>query len=311
MPIVLDVLLPVFGLLLFGWGATFLPAFDRQAQRGLAVFVFWFALPVALFRTTLGTDAAATLEWRFLAAYYGGLFLVFAGALVIARRGQGRTTAESAILAFGATYSNMVMLGIPLIITAFGQAGSVAIFLLVAFHSILVFPTVTVLIELGRGDGARLRDLPWNTAKGLITNPILMSLALGLLAGHLGLTLPEAVDRVAEQLGRAAVPCALFALGASLRHYRIVGGLRVAALPIVGKALVMPALIYLLAFHVFRLGAPWAAVAVVVAALPTGVNPYLFAERYDTLVGPIATSILVTTLISVATVSALLILLHG
>jgi hypothetical protein len=51
LPVVLDVILPIFGLLAFGYGATFTRVFGEAAATALASFVFYFAIPVMLFRS--------------------------------------------------------------------------------------------------------------------------------------------------------------------------------------------------------------------------------------------------------------------
>src|SRR5262249_26452792 len=162
-----------------------------------------FALPVTLFRTMATTQLPSLSAAGFLAAYYlaTGVLLTI-GLLVIGRGPLERRT----ILGFGAAYSNTVLLGVPLIVTALGQDSSVPLFLLIAFHSPIFFTLVTVLIEIGRGGGAGLSRVPLNLVKGLGTNVILMAVVGGLVFHELGLTIPGPLDRVGELLGRAAFP---------------------------------------------------------------------------------------------------------
>jgi predicted permease len=83
-----------------------------------------------------------------------------------------------------------------------------------------------------------------------------------------------------------------------------------AALTLVAlKTIIHPLIVYALAVWVFDIDALWAGVAVVLAGMPTGVNIYLYAQRYDVAVPEVATAILVGTATSVVTVGALIALL--
>jgi malonate transporter len=64
--------------------------------------------------------------------------------------------------------------------------------------------------------------------------------------------------------------------------------------------------IYTLGAWVFELGPVPLAVAVTMAALPTGINAYLFAARYDSAVPEATSTILATTLVSTVTMAVLL-----
>ena len=116
-------------------------------------------------------------------------------------------------------------------------------------------------------------------------------------------------DTIAETLGQAALPCATFDMGASLAQYRIAGSLAESGVLIGLKIVIHPLLVWLLATQVFDVAPLWVSVAVVMAALPTGVNAYLFAERYGTGIAQAATAVLVSTGITIGTLSLLLLVL--
>ncbi|MEM7026380.1 MAG: AEC family transporter, partial [Pseudomonadota bacterium] len=118
--------------------------------------------------------------------------------------------------------------------------------------------------------------------------------------------LPELARSWANLLAGAAVPCALFSVGASLRGYRVAGALRPALLMTVLKLVVHPLVVWLLATQVFDLPPLWVKVVVLMSALPVGVNAYLFAVRYEAGQQENAAAILVSNVVSVATLSAVL-----
>ena len=309
MALILDIILPVFGLVILGFVAAKAKWFDEGAIRGLSLFVFNFAIPVMLFRTLARVEMPEAIEWGFLLSYYIGALTVFALGMASAGILYRRPLEAQGAAGLTAGYSNTVLLGIPLILTTFGDDAALPLFLLVAFHSLLLFPIGTAVIEAGRGRGAGLRNLPLVTAKGMAKNPIMVGLVLGLAFNLLDLGIPGPVDTIAETLGQAALPCATFAMGASLAQYRIAGSLGESGILIGLKILIHPLLVWLLATMVFDVAPLWASVAIVMAALPTGVNAYLFAERYGTGIAQAATAVLVSTGITIGTLSLLLALL--
>jgi malonate transporter len=227
---------------------------------------------------------------------------MFVPALALARGGLDRRT----ILGFGSAYSNTVLLGIPLVVAALGPAASVPLFLLISFHSSIFFTLVTALIELGRGAGQSLARLPLRLVKALATNVILLSV-LGGIAGNLaGLELPSALDQFADYLGRAAFPAALFAMGAALRRYRVGGAMGPALFMVAAKLVLHPLVVALLVLVLVDVPALHAQVGILCAALPVGINVYLFAVRYQVGEAESATAILLSNIFSVVTIAIVL-----
>lgn len=306
MEILLDIIVPVFGIVALGWGSARVGWFPDWATRGLSHFVFNFAIPAMLFRTLASQELPDPIEWGHLLSYYGGAYaswlLGLLGGLYIFHR----DFATAAVGGMGGAFSNTVLLGIPLVLTTYGDAATLPLFLVIAFHSTLLVTTATILCEAGRGKGRGMRELPVNVARGLVTNPIVMGLLAGIIWNLAGWPLPKALDQLTETLGRAALPCAVFSMGASLAAYRIAGALVEAGFGVLLKLFVHPALVFVLATYVFRLDPLWRDVAVILAALPVGVNVYLFGQRYEAGAGTAATAMLLSTPLSVLSLAALL-----
>jgi predicted permease len=296
---------------LIGWLAARRGALDEAAVRGLSLFAFSFAIPVMLLRTLAQTELPPQPEWGFVLAYFSGAFAVFALGALVARVVFGRRGAVPAIFGISASFSNTTILGIPIVLRAFGDVAAVPLSLILGFHSALLFTLTTLAAEVGAGAGAPLRQVLRNVGSGLVGNPILWAIFGGLALNFLGLELPAVLDQLAATLGSAALPTALFALGANLSRFRLTRTLREALLLTMLKTLLQPALIWLLGTYLFGLGPVSLAVAVTMAALPTGINAYLFAARYEAAVPEATSTILVSTLVSVPVLALLLTLLQG
>jgi len=309
MGVLIDIIVPVFAVVGVGFTAAHKRWLSEAGVDGLGAFVFNFAIPAMLFKAMATRDMPETIEWSLLIAYFGAAYLSWFVGIAMFRNVFRRDWATASVLGLGGAFSNAVMLGLPLVHLAFGEAGLLPAFLIISFHTWQLFFVVTVLVETARGRKGRLTALVGDVIKGLVSNPIIVAVLAGILWNALDLGLAGPVERFLDLLGRAGIPCALFCLGASLARYELKGALPQASVIGVLKLGLHPLLVYLIGAHLFGLDGLWLSVAVLMAATPVGINVYLFGIRYDTGTAPAATSILLTTLVSVATLSGVLWLL--
>lgn len=308
MNIVTATVLPVFGIVLLGYVAGKAGWIKQSAIEGLSTFVFTFAIPVMLFRSIAEADLPDQIPWDYFLAYYGSTITLFVVALAIGRVLR-LTGVESSIFAMAGAYSNVVLLGIPLSIASLGQGAAVPLYIIVSTHAAVMFLLTTLCAETGRGRIEDLARLPLQTISVLLRNMIVVGLLLGLAVNLSGLALPQTIDRMAAYLGGAALPCAVFSMGASISQYRISGDVLKIAVAIGVKNAVHPLLVWAACTYVFALPATWTAVAVLLAACPSGINTYLFANRYRAIVSSTATIVVLSTLISIPVLSLVLVLL--
>ena len=199
---------------------------------------------------------------------------------VLDASGSMRPWTGRTISGFSCSFGNAVLLALPLALLTLGNAGMVPFLILIAVHGLGYFTVTTALLEYGRRQDRPLNRLPSGIARGLATNPIILGLVVGVAMNRLGLSLPGPLDRTFEHMQGAVTPCALFSLGASLTRCRIAGGLAEPLFAIAVKNMLMPILVWVLAVRVFGLPPTWSQAAILLAAMPTGVNVYLFAVRY-------------------------------
>jgi malonate transporter len=291
----LTINIPIFLLLALGYAAALFRLLDKRASEGLSEFVFSIATPALVLRTMTTASLPPTQPWGYWAAYFIGVAVVWAIAMLLAQRWHERTYAESVVAGFSAGQANTVLVGIPVILKAFGDAGAAPLFLLIAVHLPVTMTSATLLYEGRKG-------VHWSEiARRLALHPILLALFAGVLLRSFDVTPSGPAKAVLDAVGNAASPCALIAMGLALQQYGMRSSLR-ETLPIVGlKLIVHPAIVYVLAFHVFDMPRVWAGVATLFAAMPTGVNAFLFAARYR-VAEPLASSaIAVSTALALGT----------
>lgn len=291
------VVLPVFGLIALGYLARWTKLLRETTGEGLSDFVFVLAVPCLLFRTLATADVPQTQPWGYWIAYFTGLAIVWALAMLIASRVFARKGPELVVSGFAAAQSNTVFVGVPMILKAYGDAGAVPLGLLLAIH-LPVTMTVATLLAEGRAAS------PAMMIRRLFTHPIIIGIILGMLARPVVGQLPAPFWTLIDLIAAAAVPCALISLGISMRRYGLESGLGLPVALSAPKLGLHPLIVYVLATKVFDMPPHWSGVAVLFAACPCGINAYLFAERYRQGVADASSAITLSTLISLFTTAA-------
>ena len=304
LPVVVDVIVPVFGVVALGYVVGVFRWMDSGAVRGLSLYVFNIAIPLLLFKAMSTVTLPEQMPWGYVLGFFACALGCFLVVFWLMRATSGGSAGEVGIFAFGSSYGNFIPLGIPLVLTAFGEAATVPLFLLVAFQAPVFFAPMIVIQESAKHRNRR-GPIGRPVLKSIFANQYLLGIGLGAAANLSGLSLPDPVSAIIGMIGQSAVPCALFALGSALSFYAIESVLSRALVVVAVKNLLLPLLVWRVSGW---LGLPpiWQAVMVVMAALPVGINTYLFAERYECGQALAGTAVVLSTAVSVVTLSIIL-----
>ena len=294
---------PVFALIGMGAGAVRLRWIDAAALKGMNDFVFYLAMPCLLFRSMVSAPPLRLLDVA--GSFIVGAVVLFALAAVLSRAVFRARLATAGVFALNAVFGNTVMLGVPIVDSAFGAEGVAYLLAVVAFHSALLLPLATVLIEADAAQGRGAWAVARATVPGLVRNPVVVVILAALAWRATGLGLAGPVERLMLLLGAAGPPLALFCLGASLPRPEGWKGLGEIALACLLKLMVMPALVAGLAWLAGVRGTAFA-VVVLAAAMPTGANAFMLARRFGTMMEASATTVVVSTGLSLVSLTILL-----
>ena len=305
---VFNILAPVLALGLIGYFATRFGFFLSTHRDGLSKYVFDFAVPMLLFSAIVELEPPEASTADLFITYYVPLVAIFTLGMIASWLVLQRSVIEAMVIGLGSCFSNTVLLGIPLIPRALGADALFPLFLLISVHGITVFTAVTVIIEIARGRDAGLANLPKQVANGLIGNPLIVGLGLGFLWKLTDLGIHPVAADVFHLVATSVTPAALFVLGSSLASYSISGSLAPAVLVTTLKNAIHPLAVFILG-SLLGLEALWLSVATMLAAMPAGMNMYLFASRYHVSPPTATTSILISTISSIVTISIVIALL--
>jgi predicted permease len=291
------IVLPVFGLIGIGYVARQTGFISERAGEGLSEFVFTLSLPCLIFRTLVRAEIPDVQPWGYWISYFVGVAVVWVLATEIGKRFFGIKGVSSVVAGFSAGQANTVFVGIPMILKAYGDEGAVPLFLLIAVHLPVTMTLATILAE-GR------QASPFVILRRLLTHPIVVGILAGSACRPIAPHVPGPVWQVMDLLASAAVPCALISMGIALRRYGLQTGWKLPTLISFLKLVVHPLVVLLLATQVFNMPPVWAGVAVLFASCPSGINAYLFAERYGEGVALASSAVTLSTFLALGTTLA-------
>jgi len=290
---------PLFALVLVGYLLSRFGRWPADVSAALSKFVFGVALPALLFRLMTGLAALPPVDARLLIAYFGGCLLVFVIGRLAAHFAFGLDGVGQSVFALGGIFSNNVLLGVPLARAALDEGAMPSVALILIFNSLLLWTLVTVSVEWARHGALSLRGFG-NTARSVLTNPVVASILAGSVFGLIGGRLPAVVDAPLRLIGDAAAPLALIVLGMGLAEYGVGQGWRAGAAITALKLLGQPAIVWLLAW-MLQLPPLETQAVVLLSALPVGINVYLMSREFRSMEGAVATSMVLSTALAAVT----------
>jgi len=295
--------LPFFALIGLGYGAGVTRFFTPEATAWLTKFVFYFALSAMLFRFSANLSFGDIFDTQFMMAYLWATAFVYGIATAVAFI-RGLSVEEAAIEAQCAVIGNVGFLGIPMLVMLLGEGAIVPVMQVLAVD-LIVFGSLIVILITGGRDGRVQWAILKTVGLGLLKNPMIVSICVGLAWSAAQLPIPTPLNDFMAILGAAATPGALFAIGASLAS-KSAERVRVAVWLSTAKLVLHPAAVALSALVLFPV-APYAAgVMIAAAALPVAGNVYILAQHYGVAPQRVSASILISTAFSIVTVSAVI-----
>ena len=302
MSILLQVILPVFFVVGFGYLAVWRKWFSDEGVGALMAFTQNFAIPCLLFRAISTLDLGQTFQPELLGSFYIGAIAGFGLGLFGARILFKRSWEDSVVIGFCCLFSNTVLLGLPITERAYGTDALTANFAIIAVHAPIGYTLGITVMELVRGRGLSGMALLRKIIKSVFKNALVIALSLGLAINLSGFILPEIVTDGVDLLARGALPAALFGLGGVLVRYQPEGDIRVILYICAISLVVHPALVWITGSYVDLSTSDFRS-AVLTAAMAPGVNAYIFAQMYGRAQRVAASAVLISTGLTIFTAS--------
>ncbi|KIC49885.1 AEC family transporter [Tateyamaria sp. ANG-S1] len=302
LPILLKTL-PFFALIGLGYWAGRTRFFTEEATAYLTKFVFYFALSAMIFRFAANLELAQVWDGRLVAAYLWGTAFVYGIATMVGFL-RGLDVQTNAVEAQCAVIGNAGFLGLPMLALLFGPEAIGPVMLVLATDLIVFSSLIVILITVGR-DGRMSPAIIKTIGIGLLKNPMIVAMALGLMWSGFRIPIPDPMNDFLTILGGAATPGALFAIGASLAS-KSAERIQIAGWLSFCKLVLHPAFVAFSAIFLFNVEPFGAAMIIACAAMPVAGNIYMLAQHYGVAPQRVSAAILVSTTLSVATLTAVI-----
>jgi hypothetical protein len=306
---ILNVVFPIFAIMAAGYAAGRFRVLGSESSEALNRFVYFVALPALFFVSMARVSLAEVFNLPFLGAYGGGAAATFVIAVVVAKYAFPNRLGALGLAGLSAIFANTGYMGIPLLLLAYGEAGMLPAIISTILNGAVIMAFGIVLLELDVHQGKGGLTVMKNVLRGVVRSPLVLSAVAGLAVSGFGIPLPQALGTFCDILGASAGPCALFAIGLFMVGKSPTAGATEVSWLVFLKLLVQPLITWLLAFHLFTMEPVWAAGAVIQSALPTGALVFVLAQQYGIYVQRSTAAIMVSTVISLVTLSALFVYL--
>lgn len=300
---IIYVILPIFALMGLGYVAVLKRLFPAEGVKSLIAFVNNFATPCLLFLSISMSDFRSAFNLSIIGPFYLGAFICFVVGIAIARRGFGNRPGESVAAGFSGTFTNTVLVGLPILTRAYGDGALPVTLSIIGLHGAILLTTGMVTMELVKRDGQPLGRTLLVAARRVVSNPLIWGIAAGIIGSLLEIQLIEPAEAFFVMMSQAVVPAALFGIGGALVEFKLSENWKQALVASLIKLILHPAIAYVLMVWVLHVPLELARYGILLAAMPAGVNIYVFATYYERGVSVATNTILIATVLSAVTIT--------
>tara|TARA_B100000902_G_scaffold183187_1_gene175901 strand:- start:459 stop:1388 length:930 start_codon:yes stop_codon:yes gene_type:complete len=297
----LDVIIPVFLIIGFGYCTVWIKLFSIDTIDGLMKFTQNFAIPVLLFNAISKVDLVNIFNLNLFFSFYigatAGFILGFLGSHYI----FNRPLEDSVAIGFCCLFSNSVMLGLPITERAYGNNALQHNFAIVSIHAPFCYFLGITVMELIKSTEKSVSGKSVIILKAMFSNALVIGIVLGFLVNIFGVNLTKSIQASVDMITGVALPAALFGMGGILYQYRPEGDAGPIIMICAVSLIIHPAIVWGFG-HQLNLTDAQMRSAVITAAMAPGINTYVFANMYGTAKRVASTGVLLSTALSIGTV---------
>ena len=310
---IINLALPFFGLIFLGFACGKLKRIPDTGLAWMNFFIVYVALPALFYRILAQTPLDQLAQVRFIVGTTLATLSAFCLAFAVGFAMRRRHVAEATIAGLAGSFGNIGYMGPGLALATLGAEATAPVALIFCFDTLLLFSLVPLLMGFAGTQQKTMAATALEVLRRIVTNPFMIASALGAASAALHFEPPVALDRLMGFLQNAAAPCALFVLGVTVALRPLDRMPWEVPFLVAIKLVIHPAIVLVLLSLLGPFSDAWMAAAVLMAALPPALNVFVMARQYDSWVAQASGSVLLGTLASVVTLTAVMWLVktHG
>ena len=301
MSALLDVIIPVFLIIGFGYCTVWAKFFSEETIDGLMKFTQNFAIPVLLFDAIAKVELFTIFDLSLFFSFYLGATAGFLIGFLGSRYLFGRPIEDSVAIGFCCLFSNTVMLGLPITERAYGTEVLKYNFAIVSIHAPFCYFIGITAMELAKSKEKSIKENIFGILRAMFSNAIVVGIALGFFINISGLSIVQTIQASIDMISAVALPAALFGMGGILYRYRPEGDAGPIFMICVISLVLHPLIVWLTGLK-FNLNDAQMRSAVITASMAPGINTYVFANMYGVARRVASTGVLLSTTLSIGTV---------
>ena len=303
--------LPVFLILSLGYLIGRVKYLPDTVADALNTYALKVAVPCLLFMAMYSLDFGEAFQLPMLVSFYTGALTCFVLGIILSRVFWKRRPGEGVAVGFCAVFSNTVLIGIPIVQLAFGGSALTPAFGIIAFHASTLYTIGMTTMEFSKQDGRPLGETLCSALSAVIANPLMIGILSGVIFNLSGFELFDPLEKALDMVRVTAIPVSLVGIGIVLTRYKISTEFTETLMVSVLSLGLHPLIAFVLSYYVFELELIYVQVAVTVAAMPPGMNVYIFANLYQRALGLSASVLVITNILSVFTITGWLLFLQS
>ena len=245
MSALLDVIIPVFLIIGFGYCTVWARLFSIDTIDGLMKFSQNFAIPVLLFNAIAKVDLVNIFDFNLFFSFYigatAGFLIGFLGSHYLFKR----SLEDSVAIGFCCLFSNTVMLGLPITERAYGQDALQHNFAIVSIHAPFCYFLGITVMELIKSTGKSISKKSVIIFKAMFSNALVVGIVLGFMVNICGINLAKSIQASIDMITAVALPAALFGMGGILYQYRPEGDIGPIIMICIVSLLIHPAIVWI------------------------------------------------------------------
>ena len=288
----LDALLPIVIIISLGFVIVRTPLGGTSSWELVERLTYYLFFP-SLLIGELASARVSVAELQQLAIVLA-LALSVASLLLVSLRKLVAPDAASLSSVYQGSIRFNTYIGLAIIDAVYGASG-----LQYAALCLLIYiPAVNILSVAALAfTGSDARPRMHIALRSILTNPLVIACAIGLLLSESGFTIPALFSDLLDILSRPALPLGLLAVGAGIRFSGLTSQGRALCFAILNKLLIFPALVLVFCL-LLSLDAQLSAVLLLLTALPAPPSAYILARQLG------GNTVLMANIISMQTLTA-------